>query len=80
MSNDLAADNSIYDLWYDAATVDSLLVVETRIGYGPRASDAAFDPQPGDWVTVGDDDDSPIHGRVTHRSGDDVTVQLALGT
>ncbi len=67
-----------YDLWYDATTVGSDLVVETSINHGLRASDLAFDPRPGDWITVGDDDESPIHGQITRRDGDRVWVKLKL--
>lgn len=68
-----------YDLWYDAPTVGADLVAETWISHGPRADDAAFDPQAGDGVTVGDDDEPPIRGRVTRRAGDKVWVQLEPG-
>jgi len=43
------------------------------------ASDADFDPQPGDWVTVGDDEEPSIRGRVTRRDANKVWVQLELG-
>lgn len=68
-----------YDLWYDATTVGADLVVETWISHGPRASDAGFDPQPGDWVTVGDDEEPSIRGRITRRDANKVWVQLELG-
>lgn len=68
-----------YDLWYDATSVDGDLVVETWISHGPRASDPMFDPQPGDWLLVGDDDEAPCRARVTRRSGNHVWVQLELG-
>ena len=45
----------------------------------PRASDPTFDPQPGDWVTVGDDDEPSIRGRITRRDANKVWVQLELG-
>jgi hypothetical protein len=55
------------------------LVVETWINHGPRASDPAFNPQPGDWLSVGDDEEPPIRGRVTRRNANKVWVQLDLG-
>ena len=67
-----------YDLWYDATTVDAQLCVETSINHGPRAADGSFDPQPGDWVAVGDDDEPPCRARVLRRSGNRVWVQLDL--
>lgn len=67
-----------YDLWYDATTVDAELGVETSISHGPRAADASFDPQPGDWVVVGDDDEPPVRAQVLRRSGNRVWVQLDL--
>ena len=68
-----------YDLWYDATSVGADLVVETWISHGPRASDSTFDPQPGDWVTVGDDEEPTCRGRVTRRDTNKVWVQLDLG-
>ena len=65
-----------YDLWYDATTVDAELCVETSISHGPRAFDPSFDPQPGDWVVVGDDDEPPCRARVSRRFGNRVWVQL----
>lgn len=53
-------DSEPFDLWYDATTVDADLIVETWIKHGRRARDADFDPQPGDWVTVGDNEELPI--------------------
>ena len=67
-----------YDLWYDATTVDAELGVETSISHGPRAADASFDPQPGDWVAVGDDDEPPVRAQVVRRSGNRVWLQLDL--
>jgi hypothetical protein len=68
-----------YDLWYDATCVGADLVVETWISHGPRASDDSFDPQPGDWVLVGDDEEPPCRARVTRRQANHVWVQLELG-
>lgn len=67
-----------YDLWYDATTVDAELGVETSISSGPRAADVSFDPQPGDWVLVGDDDEPPLRAQVLRRSGNRVWVHLEL--
>jgi len=67
-----------YDLWYDANTVGADLVVETWISHGPRADDGSFDPQPGDWVLLGDDDEAPHHARVIRRDGNRVWAQIAL--
>ena len=72
-------DQPDYDLWYDAATVDADLVVETWISRSPRFSDVDFDPEPGDWLTVGDGEEPSIRGRVTQRDANKVWVQLELG-
>lgn len=68
-----------YDLWYDATSVGADLVVETWISHGPRASDATFDPRPGDWLLVGDDEEPPCRARVIRRDGNRVWTQLDLG-
>ncbi len=67
-----------YDLWFDPNSVGGDMVVECWISHGPRADDAAFDPAPGDWLTVGDDDDVPLRARVVGRQGDRVSVQIQL--
>ena len=67
-----------YDLWYDANTVGVDLVVETWISHGPRARDASFNPRPGDWVLLGDDEEAPQQARVIRRDGDRVSAQIAL--
>ena len=72
-------DQPKYDLWYDATTVGADLVVETWICHSPRASDADLNPQPGDWVTVGDDEEPSIRGRITRRDANKVWGQLELG-
>jgi len=72
-------DSDRYDLWYDATTVGADLVVETWISHSPRLADETFDPQPGDWVTVGDDEEPSIRGRITRRDRNKVWVQLELG-
>ena len=66
-SYDVNVISPAYDLWYDANTVGVDPVVETWISHGPRARDASFDPRPGDWVLLGDDDEAPQRARVTRR-------------
>lgn len=68
----------IYDLWYDATSVGADMVVETWISHGPRAGEEAFDPEPGDWVRLGDDDEAPITAQVVRREDDRVSVQIEL--
>jgi hypothetical protein len=68
----------VYDLWYDANSVDAEMVVETWISHGPRANDSEFDPQPGDWLIVGDDEEPPCKAQVIRRLGDRVWTQLQL--
>ena len=72
-------DQHVYDLWYDATSVGADLVVETWISHGPRADDASFNPQPGDWLHVGDDDEPPYRARVIRRDANRVWAQLELG-
>jgi len=67
-----------YDLTYDPNEVGGDLVVECWLSHSPRAHDADFDPQPADIVTVGDDEERPLRGRVVRRDGDRVWVQLEL--
>ena len=74
-----AVESSRYDLWYDATSVGADLVVETGISHSPRANDAAFDPRPGDWLLVGDDEEPPCRARVIRRDGNRVWTQLELG-
>lgn len=69
---------STYDLWYDAASVGADLIVECWISHGRRATDRAFDPQPGDYVRIGDDEEPPLRARVVRRDGDRVAVQVQL--
>lgn len=69
-----------YDLWYDATAVGADLVVLCWISHGPRAVDRAFDPQVGDQVFVGDDEEVPMSARVVRRDGDRVAVQVELPT
>jgi hypothetical protein len=63
-----------YDLTYDANSVGADLVVETWIKHSPRADDPTFDPQVGDWLLVGDDEEPPCRARVTRRDGNRVWV------
>lgn len=67
-----------YDLSFDPNDVGSDLVVECWISQGPRANDASFDPKPGTWLLVGDDEGPPLRARVTRRAGNRVWVQIAL--
>ena len=71
-------DQPQYDLWYDATTVNADLVVDTCTSQGPRSTDATFDPQPGDWVTVGDDEEPSLRARATRGDGNKVWVQVDL--
>ena len=68
-----------YDLWYDATSVGADLVVETWISHGPRADDTTFDPRPGDWLLVGDDEEPSCRAGVIRREGNRVWTQLDLG-
>jgi hypothetical protein len=70
--------NAVYDLWFDPTSVGADLVVETWISHGPRANDSSFDPQPGDWVTVGDDDENPLPARVIRRDANRVWTQINI--
>ena len=67
-----------YDLWFDPNEVGGDLVVECWISHGPRAEDAAFDPHPGDEISVSDEEDAPLRARVVQRDGDRVWVQLQV--
>jgi hypothetical protein len=69
-----------FDLLYDPNEVGGDLVVECWISHGPRADDSTFDPQPGDWVTAGDDEEDPLRARVTRREGNRVWVQVQLSS
>jgi hypothetical protein len=75
----MSMETTGYDLWYDATSVGADLVVETWISHGPRASDTTFDPRPGDWLLVGDDEEPPCRARVIRRDGNRVWTQLDLG-
>ena len=67
-----------FDLEYDPNEVGGESVVECWISHGPRAGDASFDPQPGDWLAVGDHEEAPRCVRVVRREGNRVWVQLNL--
>jgi hypothetical protein len=73
----MGATAGTYDLWYDATSVGADLVVQLDL-HGPRVDDPGFDPQPGDQVTVGDDEEPPLRARVIRREADLVTVQVRL--
>lgn len=66
------------DLWFDPNGVDADLMVECWLSHGPRADDESFDPQPGDVVIVGDDEEDPSRARVTSRDTDRVWLQIEL--
>lgn len=74
----MSEDRRAYDLWFDPNAVGGDLVVESWISHGPCRGDRAFDPQPGDQVLVGDDDEAPLTARVVRRDGDRVWVQIQL--
>jgi hypothetical protein len=74
----MASMNRVYDLTYDPNEVGGDMVVECWISQSPHAGDTGFDPQPGDWVLAGDDEESPLRARVVRRDGDRVWVQLEL--
>lgn len=67
-----------YDLWYDATSVGEDLVADTFIHLGPRAEDATFDPQSGDVLFAGDDDEPPVSATVVRRDADRVWIRLDL--
>ena len=71
-------DGAPYDLWFDPNSVVGDLVAEGWISHGPRADDASFDPAPGDWLTVGDGDETPLEAQVINRDDDRVSVQIQL--
>ena len=67
-----------FDLEYDPNEVGGDMVVECWISHGPCADDTAFDPQPGDWIVVGDHEEAPRKARVVRRETNRVWVQLDL--
>ena len=66
------------DLVFDPNDVGPDCVVECWISQGPRAADPTFDPQPGDRLTVIDEDAETLSGRVVSRAGDRVWVQVEI--
>jgi len=44
-----------------------------------QCHDAAFDPQPKEWVTVGDVEKPSIRGWIARRGTNEVWVQLECG-
>ncbi len=70
--------DELYDLWFDPNSVGGDMVVECWISHGPRADDATFNPRPGDWLAVGDGEETRLRARVVKRHGDRVSVQLQL--
>jgi hypothetical protein len=75
---DRCMNTDSYDLWYDATSVGGDLVTDTFIHLGPRAEDASFDPQPGDVLLAGDDDEPPVPATVVRRYDDRVWIRLEL--
>jgi hypothetical protein len=69
-----------FDLVYDPNEVGGDMVVECWISHGPRADDPGFDPQPGDWLLLGDYEEPARRARVVRRDGNRVWAQLELPT
>lgn len=67
-----------YDLTYDPNDVDGDLVVECWISHGSRASDSTFDPQVGDALLVGDEEEPPLSAVVVRRDSNRVWVRLDI--
>ena len=65
-------------IWHLDANGRWRYFMETSISHGPRAADGSFDPQPGDWLAVGDDDEPPCRTQVVRRNGNRVWVRLDL--
>jgi len=78
MIGTLRSMSATWDLSFDPNDVGNDLVVECWVSQSPRANDVTFDPQPGDWLTVGDDDEAPLNARVTRRDGNRVWVQVDI--
>jgi hypothetical protein len=78
MNRRMIPTGATYDLWYDPNVVGGDLVVICLIFHSPRAGDESFDPQPGDHLWLGDDEEPRIRARVLRRAGDLVTVQVEL--
>lgn len=66
------------DLVYDPNEVGPDCVVECWVSQGPRATDTDFDPQPGNLVTLIDEDAEILRGRVVRRDGNVVWVQVEI--
>jgi len=66
------------DLVFDPNDVGPDCVVECWISQGPRAADPSFDPQPGDRVSVVDEDGETLSGRVVTRDDNRVWVQVEI--
>jgi len=66
------------DLVFDPNDVGPDCVVECWISQGPRAADSTFDPQPGDRLTVVDEDAEILNARVVSREGNRVWVQVEI--
>lgn len=65
-------------LLFDPNEVDGALVVKSWILHGPRAEDRSFNPQPGDLLTVIDDEEPAEKALVVRREGNGVWVQVLL--
>lgn len=66
------------DLVFDPNDVGPDCVVECWISQGPRATDASFDPQPGDRLTVIDEDQQILTGAAVHREDNRVWVRVDI--
>lgn len=66
------------DLVFDPNDVGPECVVECWISQSPRAADPSFDPQPGDHVTVIDEDGETLAGRIVTRDDNRVWVQVEI--
>jgi hypothetical protein len=75
---DLLIEAAPFDFLYDPNEVGRGQVVECWISQGPRAVDPSFDPQPGDWVLAGDEEETPVTAQVLRRDDDLVSLQLQL--
>lgn len=69
---------SSFDLRYDPNSVGADLVVETWISHGPRATNGSFDPEVGESVVAGDDEEPDINAVVVQRDGNRVWIRLSL--
>jgi hypothetical protein len=79
------ADHLAIIRWADQFGNDRCWAVEDcrhlsrRLERDMLAAGEPFDPQPGDWFLVGDDEEPPCRARVTRRHSSHVWVQLELG-